>query len=332
MLLKLFKGTGFGVIFLLVITLAALWAGAFLHPQPASLSVSEIRPMPLYGLLKSLVAGSQLAGISLAFILVCLMLFLLVNFNTTQFFINERTFLPAVFYLLFVSFFPSCQVFNPVLPASVFLFIAIRRITDSYRIPGIAYNFFDAGILIGTGTLFYANLAWFGVLLIIGILIFRAISFTELILAIIGILTPVILAVGLFYVLGKDIWLFLDDIRDNLFGQIHTPPFTRLTIILLIYTALLLIVTTGFLVVRQSSKKIKSRKTFSMFLWTMLVAVVVFIFVPSVSLEIVWIASVPACYILAHYFVFEKKRIFSEITFSLFFVLVILIQAFWFFR
>ena len=97
MLLRIFKGTGFSVIFLLIITLAALWAGAFLHPQMPGLPIYETRPMPLYGLLKGLIGSSQLNGLVVIFSIVCLMLFLLVNFNTTQFFINERTFLPALF-------------------------------------------------------------------------------------------------------------------------------------------------------------------------------------------------------------------------------------------
>jgi hypothetical protein len=50
--------------------------------------------------------------------------------------------------------------------------------------------------------------------------------------------------------------------------------------------------------------------------------------VPSVSVEIVWIAGIPACYTLAHYFIFEKKKIFAEIVFSLLFLLVLLVQIF----
>jgi hypothetical protein len=332
MLLRIFKGTGFSVIFFLIITLAALWASAFLHPQVPGLAIYETRPMPLYGLLKGLVGNSQLSGVLVTFPIVCLMLFLLVNFNTTQFFINERTFLPALFYILFTSIFPVYQVLNPVLPASLFFMIALRRIIDSYRIPGIAYNFFDAGILIGVGTLFYADLLWFGLLLIAGIMLFRTISLSEIILSLLGIVTPTIIAIGLYYVLGRDIWLFLDDIRDNLLGKVTGLPFSRLTVILLIYTGLVIIVSTGFLMMRMSSKKIKSRKTFSLLLWAILIALAIFIFVPSVSIEIIWIASIPASYLAAHYFVFERKRIFAEITFSLLVVLVFLVQALFFFR
>jgi hypothetical protein len=142
-----------------------------------------------------------------------------------------------------------------------------------------------------------------------------------------GLAAPFIITAGLYYVLGKDIGIMLADIRDNLFDKAAGYHFTRLTIILLIYTGLIVIVSTGFLIIRMGSKKIKSRKTFSLLLWSFLISVVLFYFVPSVSVEIVWIAGIPACYLLAHYFIFEKKKIFAEIVFTLFFLLVLLIQA-----
>jgi hypothetical protein len=316
---------------MMIITLAILWLGAIIHPQLPSLVIYETRPMPLYGLLKQLCGTGRMNGLFVTFPLVCLMLFLITNFNTTEFFINERTFLPALFYTLFSGFFPSYQVLNPVLPASLFLMLAFRRIINSYRNPGIAYNYFDAGVLIGVGTLFYADLVWLGILLIAGILLFRSISFSEFVLSIIGVATPFIITVGLYYVLGRDIMLFIDDIRDNLFEKVSSVQFTRLTVILLIYSGLLMVLASGFLLLRMYSKKIKSRKIFSLLLWALLLAAVIFAFVPSVSTEVIWIAAVPASYILAHYFVFERKKVFAEVVFSLFFVIVLLVQAFYLF-
>ena len=40
----------------------------------------------------------------------------------------------------------------------------------------MAGNFFDAAILISTGSLFYANLIWFGLLVIIGIALIRTVD------------------------------------------------------------------------------------------------------------------------------------------------------------
>ena len=331
MLLKVFRGTTPRVIVLIILILGALWIRAFFDPQLTGKAVYETSPMPLYMILKFLLGVHPLPGVIFSFLVLSLMLFLLINFNTTVFFINERTFFPAVIYLLFNALFPENQVLNPVLPASLFLMLALIRIMDAYRKPGIAYNFFDAAIMISIGSLFYANLLWFGLLVIIGISLLRTGSIKEIAISVLGLATPYIIAVGLFYVLGMDPAKFFADIKFNLFGETTGFTFGRLTIIVLIYSTLMLLISLGFLMMQLSSKKIKSRKTFYLLLWAIVISVALYFALPSVSVEMIWITAIPASYFLVHYFVFARKKIFPEIGFTGFLLLVVLIQVFSFF-
>ena len=180
MLLRLFKGSGPGVIFLIAVTFIAVWLSPLLHPAAVTDNHNWQRPDALYELLLKLIGHNVRVQAAVSMVLVALMAFLLVNFNTTSFFINERTYLPALIYILLGGLFPEYQSLNPVIPASLFLMLAVVRIIDGYRKPGIANNFFDAGILISTGSLFYASLIWFGVLVIIGIVLIRTVSISEI--------------------------------------------------------------------------------------------------------------------------------------------------------
>jgi hypothetical protein len=327
-MLRIFKGTGPEVIVLIAITFIVLWISAFIEPRELLPPVYDNDPMPLYAGLKFLLGNSSVAGLIFTVVLLAVILFMLVNFNTAVFFINERTFLPAIIYLLFSSLFPQCQVMNPVLPAVVFLMLAIRRIMDSYRKPGIAYNFFDAGLLISIGSLFYANMIWFGLLTIIGIALIRTGNIKEIGVAFLGLITPYILTAGTFYVAGKDLAVYLATIRNNIFGESVTYIFTWYTVAALIFIALILFVSIIFLLTGMNSKKIKARKTFSLLLWGFLVVLLAYFVLPSVSAEIIWIAGIPATYFLSYYFVFARKKIIPEVIFSGFFLMVLLIQVF----
>ncbi len=331
MLLKLFKGTGPGVIFFIVISLGMLWISAFLNPHQPVSAIYETKPMPLYGIIKLLIGSNALLGVVFSFLILSVMLFLVTTFNTSVFFINERTFLPAFIYLLFSSQFPQYQVLNPVLPAAFLLMLAVMRIMDSYRKPGIAFNFFDAAILISIGSLFYANMIWFGLLVIIGIALLRTGNIGEIALSLLGLATPYILTIGLYYVLGKDLDLLFSDIKDNLFGETTGYSFQRLTIIVLIYSGLIFLISIGFLSTQMNSKKIKSRKTFYLLLWWFLISLAIYFILPSISVEMIWIISIPASYFLAHYFVFVRKKLLPEIVFTVFFLLILLIQIFYIF-
>jgi hypothetical protein len=326
MLLRIFKGTGPGVILLIVIILITIWISAVLNQRLHPRFIYETDPMPLYGLIKALISNSHTLGVVISFLMVSLMAFLVVNFNTNVFFIHERTFLPALFYVLFGGFFPDHQILNPVLPGSIFLMLAMMRIMDGYHKNGVAYNYFDAGLLISTGSLFYANMIWFGLLVIIGIVLMRTVSLKEILISVFGLLTPYLITFGIYYVTGKDIGALWKVFGENLFVKATYYPFQTLTFVALIFTGALIFISLVYLVNHMNSKKIISRKTFSMMMWMFIISLIVYFAMPSVSVEIVWLASIPVSYFLTHYFVFVKKRFVPEILFSLIFVFILLIQ------
>jgi hypothetical protein len=327
MILKLFRGTGPGVVLIILLSAAGVWMSAFLHPYQASSILYDVNPMPLYGVLKSLLGKSAIAGAIFSFVLLLVISFFLVNFNTTVFFINERTFLPAIIYILISGLFPEYQALNPVLPAVLLLIIAVRRMMDAYRKNGIAYNFFDAAILISTGSLFYANMIWFGLLTIIGIALLRTWNVKEILLSILGLATPLIITAGVWYVSGKDMSQLLDMAYQNLFEKTGSYSFTRVSVAGIVIIGLCTLISLYFLLSVVNSKKIKSRKTFTELIWILVISLTVFFSLPSVSLEIVYIISVPLSYIMAHYFVFSRKKVMPEILFTLIFIIVIVLQV-----
>jgi hypothetical protein len=326
MLLRTYKGTGPGVIFLIAVVLLAVWANAFFNPQLPPAFNYETIPMPLYGLLQMGIGNNAFIGVLFSFSMVILMSYLLVHFNTTAFFINERTFLPALMYFLLTGFFPHNQLLNPVLPAAVFLVLALNRIMDGYRKPGVAYNFFDAAILISAGSLFYANLIWFGILVLIGIALLRAGSLIEIIVSLIGLVTPYFITFGIYYVLGKDLPEFISIMEQNLFVASATFGFSRLTIVALVTAGIVILVSVSYLFMVISNKKIKSRKTFSLLLWSSVLSAVLYLVMPSVSVEIMWLIAIPVSYFLTHYFVFSRKKVVPEVFFYLLVLLVVLLQ------
>lgn len=327
MLLRQFKRTGPVTIFLIVVILLFMWTGPVISMKNRFALYFDIDSMPLYGLVSSLTGTHPVTGILFSVFLVSAMAFLMVNLNTTLFFINERTFLPALFYILTGGIFPQYQLLNPAIFGAVFLMLAIKRIMESYRIQGTAYNFFDAGLLIGTGSLFYANLVWFGMLTIVGISLLRTWGAKEIVLSLLGLTTPFILTLGLYYVSGNHPHDFIYLFDYNLFGRHAEYAFHTLIFIAVLATGMLSFFAAAHLFMNIGTKKIQSRKTFSLLLWVLIISVVIFLIIPSVSVEIIWIAAIPVSYFLTQYFIFMKRKLVSEIFFTLFFALILFLQV-----
>ena len=216
MIVKELRKTGPGIVVVVVLMALLLWLKPFIElPLP----FSGKGQMPFYEILESLLGKSPFAGIFLSFVLVIYIAFLLINFNTSDFFITERTFLPGVIFVLLSGIIPQNQFFNPVLLSALFLILATRKIMNTYKIQGTAFDFFDAGIIISTGSLFYAELIWFGLLIIAGINILRPFNLKEVLISLLGLITPWLILFGFYYVMGKDMMSLVSLINDNLFGQ-----------------------------------------------------------------------------------------------------------------
>jgi hypothetical protein len=327
MLLRKFRENGPDVLFLIFVLMVFTWMGAFLHPVMPSAEGSDDMPMPLFKILLGITGFSPFISIFSAFLIMLLMAFLVVNFNTNAFFISERTFLPALVYVVITGMNPQYQLMNPALPAAPFLILAIRKIMDSYKVQGTAYSFYDAGILIATGSLFYAGMIWFGILLIVAILVIRPFSIREIVISLAGLLTPLFIFTGFYYVLGYDMDYLRSAVNYNLFAGEAVTHLPLLNIIVLLIAGAVVLVSVSHLLGALKEKRIKSRKTFTLLFWTFFISAGTFVAFKPVSLEIFWIASIPLTYFLCHYFVFSRKKKITGMLFTLLLILVIVIQA-----
>lgn len=326
MLVKRFRETSPGAIFLIVIVILFTWTGAFLNPQHPSDFGFDVKPMPLFGFLLHMAGFNPLFSVIVAFIIAGFVSYLMVSFNTSVFFISERNFLPALLFILLTGIFPVQHVLNPVLPAAVFLILGVQRIMYSYRVQGTSFSFFDAGMLIGTGTLFYASLIWLGMLLLVGIAILRTLNLKEIIISVLGLATPSFVLYGFFYVTGRDMDSMRDAVTWNLFTKDVDFIFSGLNIAVLLISGVVILISVVQLLSAINAKKIKSRKTFVLLFWALLIIAAEYFIFRSVSVEIFWLAAIPPTYFLSHYFVFSRKKILSEIMLSVLFVLAAVVQ------
>lgn len=312
MLVRFFRGTGFGPIVLLVLLAGALWTGFFIHPPEVSGAGREII-MPLWSVIVDSLADSPVLAATISLGLMFLLITIMVRFNTSVFFIGRRTYFPALIYILLYSLFPGQMVLNPALPAAILIMVGLWRMIAAYRRSGLAYNFFDAAMFISAGGLFYADAIWFILLVLLGTVILRTPDFREITLALAGALLPWALFFAVWYLAGKSPGDLADIIYNNLFGEAPSVYWSRTLIILLIVVAMTFIPGLFSLYSRMSTKKVKSRKTFTMIVWMLVLCVAMYIALPSVSVEIMSIAAIPAAYIIAHHYVVTTRTTTAEI-------------------
>jgi len=140
------------------------------------------------------------------------------------------------------------------------------------------------------------------------------------------LITPAILTVGTYYALGKDISPLREILYNNLFaaaGEHYFPVWVLAGLVLL---GLIILVSLIHLFSLLNNKKIKSRKTFNLLIWTLVLSFVVYFALPSASVDLILLAGIPISYILAHYFIFSRKKLLPEIFFAVLFLIIVFMQ------
>lgn len=311
-MIKFFRGTGIGPLLLLTLVTAALWAETFINP-PQITAASGAGVMPLWNIIVSSIGESPLAAAIISWVVMLLLVVILVRFNTSLFFISRRTYLPALFYIILFSLFPGEMVLNPALPAALLVTVGLWRMMAAYRMNGIAYNLFDAALVVSAAGMFYAGAVWFVLLVIIGALMLRSPDLRELALTIFGAAMPWLVLYAVWYLMGREISSLSEIIRHSLFDDSSSVYWSRTLVILLLVITLWFLPALIGLVSEMPSKKIRSRKIFALLLWMLTISAGVFALVPSVSVEIIALAAVPIAFIMANYCAFTRSIVTAEL-------------------
>ena len=202
----------------------------------------------------------------------------------------------------------------------------IDRLLASYRRSGVAYNFFDASLMLSLASMFYFNIIWFFLVIIIGILLIRTFNLKEIFLSIFGLLTPYLVTIAIYYIGGKEISLLFDIIKSNIISEAPTYNWTQLIIILFSAGSLVVVISMVHLARIYNTKKIRSRKIFSILIWILVCCIAVFFIVPSASVELYYIILIPYVYIVSHFVIFVRNKKIANLIFAIIFLAIAAIQ------
>ena len=290
------------LLFMYGILLKLIW---FIHPQIPVIQKSDGFLFDHILLAIKPAFGSYPVGYS--FITYLLLFTQAVSFN--QLLNNRRlmqkpNYLPGMSYLLITSFFSEWNILSAPLVINTLLIWVWAKMSNLYNNKNAKTTLYNIGIAIGICTFFYFPALAFSLLIIFALLITRPPKIAEWIIPVIGIITP-------WYFLFS--WLFL---TDKLYSfhvpgfEISYPLFAQNNIqyagMILI---LILAITGGFFVQSFSSKQIvQVRKSWSLLLLYLIVALFIPFINNSHNFEYWILAVVPVSAFVACAFYYPRIR------------------------
>jgi len=221
------------------VILALMWIPAFINPVPPVLSPSD---GPLYILIANGLQQSTYLSVALALMLIILQSFILFYVYQANGFFKRSNFLPAIIILLAYSWNSNFQTMHAVLPAALFLILALNSIMGMYGKPASYQHMFVTSFSIGIASLFYIPLAYLLIMIWFILITYRISSWREYAVSIIGYILPFIYYFSwLFW--NDDLQKGLEHLAGSLVNLILPPRISTIDTIWLSVSAFLMVVT-----------------------------------------------------------------------------------------
>lgn len=325
MLLRLLRSTGAQIILLIPILAILLWLPAFAHPAEG-IFLFDSYPMPSYKLISEIVHIGSFLGTTIALLLVIAQAFLLVRLNTRFNLINNRTYMPAIIFILLTASIPDLQRLNPVIFSGFFLLLGIELMFNGYQSGKVAYEFFTASFFISLGATFYPYLLFFLFIVWASLVILRPFNWREWVFSIMGFLLPWFFVFSYYYLIHNDPAHILTDLTKVFNIDYDFPQYSLLLYIFGGFAGLLILISSQLMIKEFTSKKILPRKAFLIFLWLFINCLGVYLLVDQASVELLFLAAIPLSFLFSHYFTFVKSNFWGETFVTFLILLIVLIQ------
>ena len=189
-MIGLFKQKSPANIVLLFIFGLLLKLPLFLYPKAVVATENDGR---LFQFLVSFVTageGKPMLSAIIAFLLLYIQA-LLINYLINEYRMTTRqTFLPGMAYLMITSFLPEWNLLSAALVANTLIIWAFIKLFRLYNIAAASSSIYNIGLLIGLSTFLFFPSVFFGVCLLLGLMILRPFRLNELFLFLLGVVTP----------------------------------------------------------------------------------------------------------------------------------------------
>jgi hypothetical protein len=308
-MLRLFRSNQPLIFFLIPLIALLLWVNDLRHPLPAT---SFQTAMPAFDLILHLIGNAGWLNPLAGLLFTLISAYMVGQLNRQYMFIQERSQMPLIFFILVAGTFSTLHSLHPLHIALPFFILAVSRILGTYRVDKLSYNPFEASFFVGIAGLFYGPSILFLPVVWIGLLLFRPGYWREWFFTLAGFAVPWIFWITGLLIVGKPYREFTDKFISSLTDH-SIPDLTNLQWIFLGFLLFLTLVSSQVMIRKIQTKKILARRSFNLFFWVFFIELASYSLIPSIGPEILIAIAVPMAYLFTHFFIHLRRNWWGEL-------------------
>jgi hypothetical protein len=304
-LLRLFKNNrsaGMAAIILLAI---ALFMKSFIY----SVAPDGFTAMPFYNLVFGAVHRVPVLDRIIALALVLVNGYMLIRLGVRYVLLDFRSFMPALFFILFAVALPVTRQVSPVLVGSVFYLLCYNVLFDVHDKEPDTFSVFSAGLLLAVGSMFYLKLVWFIPLIWISLATMRTVTWREMLFPVVAYLFVGLLLFTWYWGVLDDAARFGKVLGKNLaFGKSSLEPWHRSIYIYYGYFLLLVALASIYTVKRFQTRKTLVQNIYQVFFYMFVGGILFYLFIARFDPASLVFIAIPVAFVMADFFHRRKNH------------------------
>jgi hypothetical protein len=308
---------------LLLIIAIVMWLDGFIFYSQTQLQSDSLAP--LYGAIAQVFQEWKFLSVSLSFLFMILQAFMFNRVIADKNLVDRNSWLPALLYIVLMSFSFNLFGLHPVWFANFFLILALDKMFEVFKGESANIEIFNIGFFVSLASLFYFPALTFIFLIISALFIYYLVRIKEILASIIGLALPYIF-VALYYYWFDMLEIKVDQLQSAKLSiellSIQIVPFGWISIIIVGATAMISIMRIYLGSLRDKPIRIRNRY-YVLLLYFIIAILTAFLAGKSFSIHY-GIIMLPLAAIIAGFFQVNKRALFNEIIFSLLILLILL--------
>ncbi len=282
--------------------------------------------MPFYRLIFGAIHTVPVLNHLVAMLIIMLMSYLLIRIGLRDQLLQQRSFMPAIFFILFTAALPAARQVSPALLGSLFYllcFIILFEVTD--KKPD-TLSIFSASLILVLGSMFCLKLIWFVPLIWVSLWTMRQVTWRELFYPVVAYIFMALLLFAWYWGVKDNGSAFKTLIAENLSFGGEKQVFHFSVYILYGFMLLLVGIASIYMINRFQTMKTVVQNIYQVMFYMFLAGILYFVFIARFDPGSLVFIAIPVSFVLSNYFHRRKSPWIHELVLWILLGLVVYVQ------
>ena len=283
--------------------------------------------MPFYKLIFGAIHSVPVLNRIIAMFMMMLISYMLIQIGVRDQLLNQRSLMPAIFFIIFTAALPEARQVSPAMVGSIFYLLCFAILFEVHDKQPDTFSVFTASVFLVLGSMFYLKLIWFVPLMWGSLLTMRQATWRELMYPVVAYLILALFFFTWYWGLMGDGELFSLVVAENMAfsGGFKANHFS--VYILYGYFLFLVLVASVYMVFHFQSRKTIVQVIYQVIFYMFVVGLLFFLFVARFDPSSLVFVAFPVSFVLSNFFHRKKNPWTHEVALWILIGLVVYVQV-----